>query len=238
MTYRTILLAGFAALAIATTRPALADVYTVTYTGAVDLGHDTYGLFGAAGTNLYGDAFTATFTYDPSQFGTAYQSNNQGGLTQAYGGSRYGNTDPLLSATLTIAGATYNQSSSWDGQQLLEDSPYKFTDSLAYDSAGNGMTLLGYAATAPVMSLTAAQSLIFGLDYQGQYNNYGTFNYGQEDIGLQDSGVTIADEGSSDTDVPEPASFALLAVAACVFAVVRRAIWHRRAAAPGGLGLA
>jgi hypothetical protein len=58
------LAAAFALFAIIA--PASADVVTVTATGTVSSGADTYGLFGTVGSDLTGTQFTAVYTFNLS----------------------------------------------------------------------------------------------------------------------------------------------------------------------------
>jgi hypothetical protein len=95
-------LSAAAIVAVVMTTGASADTLTETWTGKVGTGVDTRGLFGSANTSLAGDSFTATFVFDTT-LGT-----NLGG-TDVFGGLGSGGlTDPLISAKLTIAGATFS----------------------------------------------------------------------------------------------------------------------------------
>jgi hypothetical protein len=236
MTYRAILLAGLVALSAAATRPAAADVYTVTYTGMTGSFEDTYGLFGAAGATVNDVAFTSTFTYDPSQFGTASQGNGAF-YTYFEGGTHFGETDPLLSATLTINGHGFSQSSSFDGfQELISgDGRMPNIETSASATLSNYLVMDGYATNDFVLSSTATQSISFL-----PANTSGALYYDNEYVPLDPTGATVSDSPSA-TPVAEPASFALLAGAAGVFAAtlgVRRTMSRRRPAPSVGLGFA
>jgi hypothetical protein len=67
---------------------ASAAIMDVTYAGTVDYGIDALGLFGAAGANLIGKSWVATYTFDTS-LGYLYSSSSKNDL---YGGS---NLEPL-----------------------------------------------------------------------------------------------------------------------------------------------
>jgi hypothetical protein len=54
------------AVAIAFASPTTAATFTYVWSGTIQSGIDSAGLFGAAGNDLAGDPFTATFTFDPA----------------------------------------------------------------------------------------------------------------------------------------------------------------------------
>ena len=207
---RTVLLAGMIALSAVATRPALARMYYVTYTGMAS-GVDTYGVFGAAGATLSNAAFTSIYTYDPTQFGTAINRSN-GVQESITGGSEFGfgYTDPILSASVTINGQTYSQASSYFGREAIGGG---YMESDAFSSPSNALVDYGEPVGTPTPSLTAVQS--FGI-----FNSTGRFYYNGEYITLTDTQVAVTN-GPSLSDVPEPTSLALLAGAAAVFAAAR-----------------
>ena len=95
---------------------ASADIITVTWTGTVNSGSDVNGYFGASGTNLAGQNFTATYVFDSATPGS-FASLGSGGTQSLLGGNNYNNsnpmvtttyapTTPLTSATLSINGQT------------------------------------------------------------------------------------------------------------------------------------
>lgn len=83
---------------------------TVTFTGTVQSGVDGAGLFGAAGANLTGLAFTSIYVVDETQI---YDLSN--GYYQAEGGGAYGTPLPIISASLTINGLTYTPTATYYG---------------------------------------------------------------------------------------------------------------------------
>lgn len=91
--------------------PAQALVVQQTYTGSVVSGADVQGLFGVAGADLAGQAFTAVFTVDLSRGNTSTGPiGGPGSFVQQAGGSDPGDPflgapTPLLSATLSIGGS-------------------------------------------------------------------------------------------------------------------------------------
>jgi hypothetical protein len=229
MTRGIILLAGLVALSAAFVRPALADVYYVTYTGTAS-GVDSLGLFGTAGATITNAAYTSTYTYDPSTFGATPHGVN---ATQAfvYGGTGYPGEDPFQSANLVINGKTFLQNSSYLSQQLVE---VPVIESYASGSANNVLyNFLDWSGENNILSLSVAQS------YAGGGNTGGYLTYNGEDIAL--TSFTYAVTDGAPTPVPEPASFALLGGAACVFAAALtacRKMSQRGAEAPGSLAFA
>lgn len=92
--------------------PAHAIVVQQTYTGSVVSGADVQGVFGPAGADLAGQAFTAVFTFDLSRGNTSTGPiGGPGSFVQVAGGSDPGDpflgtpTPLVVSATLSIAGS-------------------------------------------------------------------------------------------------------------------------------------
>lgn len=88
---------------------ASALVYTATYTGTVSEGLDTTGVFGAAGRNLAGLTFSATFNVNTD---LGFVTGSGPGLLEVGGysptslGFPFGN--PITSSSITIDGVTFN----------------------------------------------------------------------------------------------------------------------------------
>jgi len=91
--------------------PAHAIVVQQSYSGSVVSGADAQGVFGAAGADLAGQAFTAVFTFDLARGNTSTGPiGGPGSFVQQAGGSDPGDPflgapTPLLSATLSIGGS-------------------------------------------------------------------------------------------------------------------------------------
>ena len=92
------------------TEQAEAAYVTVIYTGKVANSHDLSGVFGAAGASLDGDAFTATYVFDPSV--SVIESGSRSNISR--GGTSLGTPSPLISAALTINGISYSFGGSYD----------------------------------------------------------------------------------------------------------------------------
>jgi hypothetical protein len=106
-----------AALAGAST-PASAAIMMATFAGATPYGGTDYaGLFGPAGASLAYKPVTLTVTYD-TEAGNAIVSP---GEDFHYGGTQFGGQGPIISALVTIDGAS----------QALDLSYYSYVDSYA-----------------------------------------------------------------------------------------------------------
>jgi hypothetical protein len=216
MTTRRLLLSALVALSAAATRPAFADVYYVTYTGTAS-GTDTFGLFGSAGATLNGVAFTSTYTYDPTQFGNAEQ-DVASSYIDVIGGSNVGMTSPILSASLTINGDTFNQSPLFYSiDQLADDPRYYSVDNIAKSSGSNYLVNRDFVTSTVALSFTSVQSFL----PSSSSSNGGGLSYNGESIALSDAQITITDGPPAPTDVSEPASLALLAGAVGLLAALR-----------------
>lgn len=164
---------------------AQAAVVTITYSGTVKSGTDGAGLFGAAGADLSGLAFSSVFVFDDST--EIIQRND---LHYNYGGTYVGSPSPLISVGLTIDGASYvpvmigdvsqgylaqralgiltnnyyqllqTTSGSYDGDHVsfsCYDKPKTSLGALACDLRDDGLFLLGdNRATNGVFAITSA----------------------------------------------------------------------------------
>jgi hypothetical protein len=116
-----ILTAGIAI--VAALSPASANVLDVTFTGTVgntgDTTADTYGLFGAVGSNLVGAQFTATYTFNlgEAQYTNTF-ADGSGGFAKSldYPPYSYTNWFPNESAVFTInnQSVTFAGANSWE----------------------------------------------------------------------------------------------------------------------------
>jgi len=88
--------------------PSYGATYEMVFQGTVWSGTDVSGLFGVANADLANDTYTATYTYDP----TLGNSVKSPGVTIDGGSSKSTKRttvlSPILSASITIDGVTYN----------------------------------------------------------------------------------------------------------------------------------
>ena len=89
---------------------------TITFTGTVKSGVDGAGLFGAVGADLTGLAFTSAYVVDDTLIHIG--PNDTG---SAEGGGAYGTPLPVISASMTINGLTYNPTASYYGLYIEEN---------------------------------------------------------------------------------------------------------------------
>ena len=97
--------AAFLLSAAVVASPAEAATYVITYTGHVTSGYDQTGVFGTAGANLAGLAFTAVYTLTAPMPGA--QTYNDGITGYIAGGTDYARPSPM-SGTITIGGLTFS----------------------------------------------------------------------------------------------------------------------------------
>lgn len=82
------------------------------YTGTVAVGTDTAGLFGVAGGDLGGQAFSLAFTYDT---GLGFLDSATPGVERLWGGSLYAGLTPPVTARFTVNGHSQTISGNYQG---------------------------------------------------------------------------------------------------------------------------
>ena len=115
----TVALATLALLGFASA--AEAGIIVLSFDGTVTNGTDSAGLFGAEGTNLLGDTFSFSVTYDTSAIATAL-SNDTNGSYEGSSGTNYANyydlaNDGAVTASITIGGTTFSEENNFSGSQ-------------------------------------------------------------------------------------------------------------------------
>lgn len=90
-------------LSLVLAQPAAAATMRAVYTGTIADGIDETGVFGAAGTDLTGLSFTATFVYDTARGARASGPT----FDTVRGGTLLGGDSPVLSALLIIGTGRY-----------------------------------------------------------------------------------------------------------------------------------
>jgi hypothetical protein len=94
-----------AAFGVISAAPASAAVMVATYSGVLTSGFDMTGEFGPPNSDLTGDAFVATYTYDPEAAAMHFTGP---GFDMIYGGAIYGTPVPLSDASITVNGVTHH----------------------------------------------------------------------------------------------------------------------------------
>lgn len=111
--------------------PAAATIYTATFTGTFGGAADLAGLFGPAGTDLRGQAFTATYRVDTGVPGVV--DFTSGNTRLFYSGEYYyGGLPTAMSATLSANGHSVALTGNYKGSIVQEN------DLTPVSRAGNG----------------------------------------------------------------------------------------------------
>ena len=197
--------------------PAQAAIVTATYTGHVTEGFDHTGLFGQALTSLNGDIYKAVFRYDTS-LGAYSQSPSYSSLNN-------GSTLPLLSAVVTINGAslTINGSASTGiyGKNYggVPYGPYslQYHSASDYSDDGQFQTMASTVNDIHNLNTTLISSIATPFTYHVAPGDYAIayltdfkLNYLNSHY-LYNASATIAlDTLVVTTGVPEPSTWALM----------------------------
>ena len=196
--------------ALVAAAPAAAIVKIATYTGIVVYGYDLTGEFGTPNTDLAGANWTATFTYDKTLGGYQYSDLT---ADDSQGGTSVGTGSPILSATITINGVTKTGAGQTLGKAYTSSTPAvaHLSDDSLDDAAAylqHYIYAFGYPAGAPA-------SLDQNFGPAASSNGYGYVNWIRYDK-VAGSYLEYAyaylgsDSVYSVSDVPEPASWALM----------------------------
>ena len=196
--------------------PGSANV-TVTYSGTLTSGYDATGLFGTAGANLAGDAFTFQYVFDP----TVGNTGSSAIWNYAFGGAYDGAASPISSAVVTIKGigasiglpSYFGEISGYDNSYFSEqyataissngDGSYNFINSYIYDYTGS----IPAATVGPLVYAAGLQDFWYAAFQIYAANNMSAaFGYG--DV----STLIIVDPPGGFEGAPEPSTWAMLAL--------------------------
>ncbi len=181
------------------------------WSGTVSSGTDLTGGFGAAGSNLAGDSYTATFLFNDA-LGTEVVFPGQ--LTELNGGpSNYGDVSPALETTLTINDRT--ASFFGGGQGNVSDYPAG-SEYLTYSSANTMAT--PFDASFLAQDLTTADApatLETNFTGTGQPGNLNQFQIAQGQLfeGGNDASGVLAPTMVTERVIsaaPEPSTWLLM----------------------------
>ena len=215
------------ALGVLAAGAANAAILVATYTGAINIGYDSGGLFGPAGSSLTGDTYAAKFTIDTNQGAVL---NNLPAYDELYGGLCCGFSSPIK-VTLTIQGHTQAIAGSYYGFALTSPRSdlvehYAEDDHVGVNNApdrgyvninGLGVSQPGFSTLVPLTT---------------------SFNFGDAEINTS-SGYAFMVFQSLGTvqiaaGVPEPANWMVMLIG---LGAVGGAVRSHRGRAARGLGL-
>lgn len=196
-----------------TVQPASAATILITYTGTVNSGMDTTGVFGAAATDLTGKAFTSVYTLNYPTFGVA--DINGSNSHETYGGALFNNASPL-SAQITINGVTKSLSGAFSGDHFLQTFPNPVS-SISDQAITDGQNIISNLIQSPVNGVVNSLNFSVPVSYNVKSGDYaaGGFYlshlsdfYQVEDAtgNFNTLSVNVESVGA----VPEPATWALL----------------------------
>ena len=179
--------------------PVSAQIKTATYSGVITSGNDNSGLFGAAGSDLSGLAFSVAYTYDLSQ---GYRETSLPGYDALYGGGSYG--FPVTKVIITINGVGRDNDNGY--AQELRYFPTN-DQALALVSSYNGLNDTYNLLNAPGLTSLGENLSVSGSGsgyfYIGHYQPGLPF-YPTDAFGNFDTQALVV------TGVPEPESWALM----------------------------
>ncbi|WP_235528295.1 PEPxxWA-CTERM sorting domain-containing protein [Sphingomonas sp. Leaf231] len=151
------MMGAVAALAVAA--PAMAAPATVTVTGTVMSGVDVGGQFGAAGTSLIGQPFSAIFTIDAASGSSMFETATSANL---YG---TGPASPV-SAVLTIGGGSYRFAGSYSGRARVNDTAGRGgTDAVEYFVEDTDFALRPNDNTLLSLGFDTLRDVLAGADF-------------------------------------------------------------------------
>lgn len=201
---RLVRFAAAAAAAMSLASTAQASTFVVTFTGTVSSGTDGAGIFGTAGADLTGLAYTATYLVDDA---TVHEEPN--GYSVAEGGAYYGTVTPIVTSELTINGVSQAAVQPQYGGYLSQNAVGFYTGlyywrlslNVVGDSPGDALynTCGSYGTVAPSIACLGGNPGYF------RFGNGATL--GQLTV---ESAVSTSPQSLSTSYVPEPATWAMM----------------------------
>lgn len=211
------------ACALAGASPAAASVITVTYTGSFLYGTDRTGVFGAAGTDLTNDTFTAIYRFDTDE-GHLTSSPTGGALA---GGSYWGYATPLVEAMLTVNGVSIAFGGSYYGHVMASN-----PGGVAFLETGAGEIKSGHTSflTFTTTDFSGTLPIDVTTSFDWAFGGTGSLQYitSQGDVGafgqLNASSLSL----SVTSGVPEGSTWAMMILGFCGLGLMA----YRRKAEP------
>jgi PEP-CTERM motif len=191
-------------LACLVTEPAAAAILTETFTGTVQFGVDTAGLFGAKGANLANSNYTATYVFDSTADPTMTLATD---VFEEIGGSHFGTQTPWISATLRIGSVSYSVSGAYAAVLVTSGSSSFMNDFEARSTAQPSATEV-FDNEIEVKSTTAPNPTSLGSPF-----SYTSANPGAGEFLIQGDNFELLPTTVSLTAVdavPEPSTWAMM----------------------------
>ena len=210
MAFNHLIMIGVAS-AVAFSTPAFATRVIVTYTGTISSGYNQAGEFGAAGESLEGMIFSTEYLFDTER-GATFSDDE---TSNSYGGTRFGTTNPLIRASITINGQTiypelssgqiYSYNNGLESQQRSYGVNY-YDDGFSYKTTTIWNNVLFEGGYYPSKFLNFSGSIVG--NYEGYYQN-SFYDYSQESY-VYDTLVTFSATNLTITPVPEPTTWVMM----------------------------
>jgi hypothetical protein len=178
---------------------AQASVIDGMFSGTIDNGTDTTGVFGAPGANLTGDAVTGTFTYN-----TALLSQVVSGSQNTATGTGLG----ALTVTVTVNGMSHTFTDPTSSSVFLDDSASEVTLASANSTGGKAENFF-LDASDPITPFISSTDLTAPFSTVDPFTSNGTFTI--NDPGAVASAAFMLGTLSVQL-APEPAGLAVLLV--------------------------
>lgn len=231
MKLKPIVIAACVAAGMSVGAAQAAPIWTVTAQGIITSGIDYTGVFGVAGRDLAGLAFTQTFiaNVDRTQYNGGYQNATENIL--------YGNTEtPAFTVIDTVDSHTVTYDITQPlGQEhdlvmaaLQGGTDAVITSGFGYDASGKNYL----AAFAFLSTSSALDSFVPTLDFAQSFTAFINFNTytlnrfyvtgSRGDANFNGDIQTLTVVGSESAAIPEPASVALVGAGLLGFAALRR----------------
>lgn len=162
-----------------------AAIVGVTYTGTVSAGFDQIGLFGSPNSDLTGDSYQVTYTFN-TMIGTYFSTPTE---SSASGGTSVGTASPSLGVTVTINGVSVSSNLNGYFDQIYgyndgSSSSEQYHSTSYSNVTPDGKNALNYATNyvyAASLALPASILTPYNYDVQANDNQAGTISFSTSD---------------------------------------------------------